>query len=200
MKKLTLLAGKRLSNENNRKVMACNDYIRMGAGRSVRKLHKRYQAMRDEGTVLPPTARLSTLDVWSSSFGWVARAEEYDATIENERREHVKAIMNSGLAAEHERVDLLKKIGDTLVEQLFEEGEGGVLHNLWMPDVKQIGSGKNITRVDIEKYNASLIDNIRGVLDDLAKETGGRVQKKDLTTKGEKIEVTFSGNISHDDI
>lgn len=200
MNNLKLLAGKKQKNENNRRVAACNDYLRMGPGRSIRKLHRKYRSMRDEGEVLPPTARLTTIEQWCSRFKWVERAEEYDQIMEEDRQDYVRRVMNSGLAQEHERVALLNQLAETLIGEIFEEGDDGVLHNLWLPDVKQIGSGKNITRVDIEKYNSSIVDNLRGVLDDLAKETGGRVQKKDVTSKGDKISVTFTGNIDHDAI
>jgi hypothetical protein len=102
--------------------------------------------------------------------------------------------MDSGLALIHERVQTLKELEGLLLNQLYEKGEDEVLHNLWLPDVKQIGSGENAERVDIERYNSPLITDIRGVLDDLAKETGGRVQKADLTSKGEKITVILKGD------
>ena len=37
--------------------------------------------------------------------------------------------------------------------------------------------GEFAERVDIERFNAAIISEVRGVLDDIAKETGGRAQK-----------------------
>jgi hypothetical protein len=56
-------------------------------------------------------------------------------------------------------------------------------HKVWLPDVKQIGGGEHAERVDIVRFNAALIEQYRGTLDDLAKETGGRKQKMEVTGK-----------------
>jgi hypothetical protein len=72
---------------------------------------------------------------------------------------------------------------------MMEQGEDGVYHNVWVPDVKQIGSGADAERVDIEHFNSAIISEYRATLDDIAKETGGRVQKQqtDLTSGGKPI-------------
>lgn len=85
------------------------------------------------------------------------------------------------MALDFERTDELKGLAHFLIEQIYETGEDGVYHNVWLPDVKQIGSGSNVERVDIERFNAAIIDQLRGVLDDLAKETGGRKRSMELT-------------------
>jgi hypothetical protein len=59
---------------------------------------------------------------------------------------------------------------------------------LWLDDVKGVGSGEVATIVDFETFNSSEVSQYRGVLDDIAKETGGRVQRTDVTSKNEKIE------------
>jgi len=57
------------------------EYVRMGPGRSLRKLHARYVDWRRTGdglaTEKPPTTRLRTLMEWSSRFEWQARLEAY---------------------------------------------------------------------------------------------------------------------------
>jgi len=59
--------------------------------------------------------------------------------------------------------------------------------SLWTDQVKMIGSGDCQERVEFESFNSAEVDQYRGVLDDIAKELGGRVQKTDLTTLGEKL-------------
>jgi len=54
-------------------------------------------------------------------------------------------------------------------------------------DVKSIGAGDNAERVETEKFNAPLVHEFRGLLDDIAAEVGGRVNKTDITSGGEKI-------------
>ena len=91
--------------------------------------------------------------------------------------------MGEGLATPHERVLKLKALFDMLFEQLQEAGPNGVLHNLWLPDFKIAGNEV----YDIERYNSPIIGDIRGLLDDLAKETGGRKLRTDITSGDEPI-------------
>jgi len=86
-----LLAGRRQKGETRRAVIACNDYLRMGPGRSLAKLCKLYRSQR---ATQPPTRRLPTLKEWSRRFGWVERAEEYDAAMESQRDEQVLRELN----------------------------------------------------------------------------------------------------------
>ena len=148
------------------------DYLRMGAGRSLRKLHAEYeeQSVSGSGTE-PPTKYLSTLTRWSSEHDWADRAEEYDRRVEAFKEEQARQTLKEGLALDHHRVDKLKSIYDRLEEEL-EENEA-----LWLEDVKQIGKGDQMQVVEILRYNSSLISDLRGLLDDLAKETGGRKKK-----------------------
>ena len=147
----------------------------MGPGRSLRALLREYD--KSEGK-LAPTCSFGTLSNWSVKYGWQERAVLYDARLEAEKNEHARRIMQTGLAVPHVRTQSLKSLAALLVGQLYEKGEDDVLHNLWIPDVKQVGSGDSAERVDIERYNSALISDIRGVLDDLAKETGGRAQRQ----------------------
>jgi len=188
-----LLTGERLPREGYKAILACNGYLRLGPGRSLAKLLNRYQA----GAETPPTKRLNTLKAWSSQFDWQLRAAAYDAEIERQKTAYVQEIMKTGLATAHERVLKLKMLADFLEQQLYaqdvdgppaEETEGQVTRrppnqgqypNIWLADVKQIGAGEFSERVDIVRFNASLIEEFRGTLDDLARETGGRRQKRD---------------------
>jgi hypothetical protein len=185
--RVQLLVGQRQKRESSRAVQGCNDYLRLGPNRSLSILARSYSEVSKN----IPTKSIGTLKKWCLLYGWQQRAEAYDARLEDQKNQRVKEIMNTGFALIHERVQTLKELEGLLLEQLREEGKDGVLHNLWVPDVKQIGSGEFAERVDIEHYNSPLISDIRGVLDDLAKETGGRVLKTDSTIKDERIVVTL---------
>ena len=76
-----LLVGQRHPRESRRAIAACNDYLLMGPGRSIDILLERYLT----ATELPPTHRVMTLKDWSRHYGWVKRAEEYDAVRDHER-------------------------------------------------------------------------------------------------------------------
>src|SRR5687767_3290978 len=98
----------------------------MGPGRSLAKLCACYQSAAEA----PPTKRLKTLKEWSSTHGWQARAEQYDAAIEAEKQaaekerqrqiaERRKAIMEEGVALDFERVEKLKRLAAELEAQIF---------------------------------------------------------------------------------
>ncbi len=176
--RLELLSGQRQSGESDNAVIASNDYLRMGAGRSLRKLLIKYSDLQKSTA---PTQSINTLMQWSSAFSWVERAATCDATWETRKTAEREAVMAYGLALDYERVEKLKRLADFLEAQIYEQGESGAHHNIWLPDVKQIGNGDNAERVDIERFNAALLDQYRATLDDIAKEVGGRVKKQELT-------------------
>jgi hypothetical protein len=80
--------------------------------------------------------------------------------------------MEQGLAVDHERVKALKELADTLLDELRQ------YDRRWVRDVKQIGSGDSAERVDIERFNASEVEQLRGLLDDIAKEKQERRQRQ----------------------
>jgi len=91
----------------------------------------------------------------------IAQSAEYDA-------------LKTGLALKEERVKRLTLLAALLEEDLF----GGVL---WTNDVKMIGSGDYQEKIEFEEFNASEVIQYRGVIDDIAKEVGGRVQRQEVT-------------------
>lgn len=69
------------------------DYVRLGAGRSLKTLLVQYRRVQSESKAspdsgaTPPTLRLATLKTWSSKHQWQARLQAYIA--ERTRREQV---------------------------------------------------------------------------------------------------------------
>lgn len=160
---LELLAGERKDNESDRAVQACNDYLRLGAGRSLRKLAQKYAKTRQS---TPPTDSIETLKVWSADYEWKQRSSQYDAELEAIRNEKRRKEFEAGLALDYERVNKLKGLANLLEQDLSV--------HLWLDDAKSIGSGEFAERVDLIRFNSALVEQYRGVLDDLAKEVGGR--------------------------
>lgn len=182
-----LIAGEKGEKETKRAIVACNDYLRMGVGRSLRKLHEIYEKRKQEpdkeGTEKPPTTRFATIAGWSTTFGWVERAEVYDAQTEKEKTEEARQIMRTGLALEHERVAILKSFSQKIID-FFDKND------LWRTVRVKVGSGQYAELVDVEIYNESMLNDLRALLDDIAKETGGRKGNIDLTSGGKTIRVS----------
>lgn len=190
-KRVALLVGERHADESDRAVIACNDYLRMGPARSLRKLLKKSGKTRQNPA---PTNSLHTLEEWSAAFDWQDRASAYDADREDAKTERRRKEMEVGLALDYERVGELKRLAKLLKEQLFARGNtadttdgadtpnrvtGRDYPNLWVADVKQIGAGEYAERVDLVRFNSALVEQFRAALADLAAETGGRRQKVD---------------------
>lgn len=173
----TLLAGVKQSKESHRALLACNDWLRLGPGRSLVALLEQYRRNEENQA---PTRSKGTLWGWSARYDWAGRAATYDQAAEDAKTARARAIMASGLALAHERVAKLQELAAFLERQLYEKSAAGVYHNVWLPDVKQIGSGKDAERVDLERFNQGLISEYRATLDDLAKETGGRKQEHQI--------------------
>lgn len=178
--------------ESKRANHAFRDYALMGAARSLANLCQKYTNQLPGIHHLPVTKSLATLKKWSQTFAWVERSERFDALqaektkLEYETRRD--QIMQAGLALAHERIDKLTTIFNRLYEDFQEE------QNLWLPDKKGIGQAENFTVVDIVRFNAQIVDQMRGALDDIAREVGGRV-------KVEKVESSVLNlNVRADDL
>ena len=179
---IELLAGDPQNGESDKAAIACNDWLRLGPGRSLPVLLEKYSEPYQNQ---PPTKSLATLKDWSRRFNWSARAAEFDANWEALKSEERAAELAFGLALDYERVRKLKRLADFLEAQIYElsapdEDTGKqVYHNVWCPDVKVVGVGESAERVDIERFNSALFTQYRETLNDLAKEVGGRVQKQE---------------------
>lgn len=186
-----LIEGERQEKETKKAMQACNDYLRLGPGRSLAKLHHLYTEDTPEK---PPTRSINTLKRWSTDFDWPTRATAYDIRIEQlktaeaERRQ--LEAMQTGLALDYERVLKLKHLASTLAAEIWADNGEFIQDAVWVPDVKQIGGGEFAERVDIVRFNRPILEEFRAILDDLAKETGGRRQKTDLdvTSGGEALD------------
>lgn len=180
MSEVQLLVGERQKGESNKAVIACNDWLRMGPGRSLPALLEKYNQTQQDAA---PSRSLNTLQRWSSDFNWFDRATSFDANWEAIKTAEREAELNYGLALDYERVRKLKRMADFLEGQLYETGAADAetgkapYHNVWLPDVKVVGSGDSAETVDIERFNSAIFIQLRGVLDDLAQETGGRIKK-----------------------
>jgi hypothetical protein len=168
--------------ETSRARQAWADYLALGEGRSLEKLAADYVSRSGSGPdpdretgPAPPTRFLSTLKEWSARFGWQERlraiadaaAADAQAAIAARRRE----VLEDGLGLDYERVTVLKRVAERLRTEIEEEGR------LWVQDAKSIGSGESAERVDIERFNAAEVEQLRGLLDDIAKEKGERVKR-----------------------
>ena len=171
---VTPLFGTRGVSETDRAVVACNDYLRMGAGRSIAELHREYVEAKNRGESVPTTGS-HTLYEWSSRYNWSNRSSEYDADLEGIKNSTAQEVLSTGLSLSHERIVKLKVLAEKLEEEIHEE------ENLWLEDWKILGRGREAKIVKVFRFNSQLVDQYRRTMEDIAKETGGRVSKQELT-------------------
>ena len=117
--------------------------------------------------------------MWSSHFGWPGRASRFDddeqERVDNEFRARRDAIIQNGLALDHERVVQLVAMYQKLSELALTEDA------LWVKDVKcvRLADGQ-VERVEVRRFNGELLRIQRGLFNDLASETGGRINRPSL--------------------
>jgi len=164
-----VLAGEKHKGETSKAIQACNDYLRMGPGRSLRLLARDYHGSKQK---LAPTQSLGTLTNWSTRYDWQDRAEAHDTELEARKTAEAEAVMSDGLALPYERVRMLKEMAADL-----------------QPLQIRVGTKRG---VEIKIIDPAVVAQLRGTLDDLAKETGGRVKKQELTGKdGEALTIVI---------
>lgn len=168
----------RCEGERSRPWLVLQEYASMGAARSMRVLAREYERRKNSGSVVP-TTNFKRLSAWSSQYAWQVRVQRWDDINREKAQEEYEArrreLMEKGLSQTHERLARLNEIFDRLYED-FQNDD-----NVWLPDVKGIGKGDNFERIDLVRFNAGLISELRSTLDDIAAEVGGRVKRTELT-------------------
>lgn len=81
--------------------------------------------------------------------------------------------LNTGLALRENRVAALQQLAKKMHHDLFNEDL------IWLDDAKTVAQ----TRYDYKQFNKAQIDAYLRILDDIAKETGGRVTKVEVEQK-----------------
>lgn len=137
-------------HETSRAKQAYADYVRLGPDRSLEKLLAHYRELAKA-----PTKQLSALKAWSSAHGWQGRLKadaEADIRVARERQAEQRRLVleQEDLALDFGRVAILITLAKKLTADLTAEG----------------------AEFDEAKYR-----QLRGILDDIAKEVGDRVQR-----------------------
>lgn len=91
--------------------------------------------------------------------------------IEKLRKDGEFTALNTGLAIREKRVELLQQLAEVMRVDLFDKAL------LWTPQVKGIGGVGNYERIDYEEFNTAEVQQLRGVLDDIAAELNERTKK-----------------------
>lgn len=170
------LEGSRHLDETDNSVMACNDYLRMPR-RSIRGLSQYYCTNLDQFRPPEPvpTKSAATLRYWSHTFDWQDRAAMYDWKRDRDKDEIHRAAMETGIAAPYQRIAFIKEIFNVLLAELESTDEHGNLHNIWVLEPKEVVNAYGIKETQFfARYNSALVGQVLSLLNDAAKESGGR--------------------------
>jgi len=163
----------RQPNETPKAFQAFELYLALGPARSI---DAAYRALKPQNATKTAPRHWKS---WSVEFSWVKRVEAHDKYISDlvaaTREAEIKRVMSQGFANTHKRVAALNRLAVKLRKELSDKDK------VWLPDAKTIGSGEDWERFDFTRFNAPLIEQFRATLDDLAKETGGRIKKTTAT-------------------
>lgn len=171
--------------ETPRARRALLDYLQLGPGRTFQALLQSYHELEN-----PPTLRLGTLYRWSYIYNWSARANRFDdleaERVQAEYRARREAVMQNGLALDHQRVECLVSLYQRLDAIVKSDAA------IWINDVKTLRlEDGSVERVELRRFNGNLIHHLRGLLDDIAAETGGRFSRSRFLGLLEKPSVTM---------
>lgn len=125
-------------------------------------------------------------EVSNQQVDWYRKSRRVD--IDDIRRKSEFEALNTGLATKQERVKKLKQLAQRLEVDLF--GDSPEKDKIWTLEVKGVGSGPIAEIVEYYEFNRSEIDAYRGILDDIAREVGHRVQKQEHSGAIETIQMT----------
>ena len=165
----------RRETESAKAYGAFADYCRMGVGRTLAALHQAYTEGSPE--MVARAVSLRWLKEWSRKHAWQDRVQDYDERMRAVADEAAEREMLEGLALPAHRVRALKRLAAALLD---DEAEGDAEDGG--------GNGRSpLAGLDLTLGSPQRLAQLRGLLDDLAKETGGRKQNLDLTTKGESL-------------
>jgi hypothetical protein len=167
-----LLYGRAHKGETERAIVACNTYLAMGITRSLTKLGELFVEEANRGKQVP-TVSYGVLTYWSARYDWVARAKVFDRNQEAQRSSIAVRELETGLSIPGNRVAELKKLANYLLSEV-EQGK------LYLTRYTQTARGKESESREYLIYNSSLIHDIRGLLEDIAKETGGRIARAEI--------------------
>lgn len=180
-----LLAGTPEKLEPMTAIKSCNDYLRLGRTRSKSKLWRWYEKN--------PTLMAAT---WAQicryyvDYDWVSRGNLYDMEKERELNEEAREAFNTGLALAHERVRELERLYHEVAPRLVKlpsEEQGQYTYNQEKGWVDESGAPLS-KRAAVD---TDVLQQMRGLLDDLAAETGGRSKTLNVFAKTDPMQALF---------
>jgi hypothetical protein len=172
---------RQVPNETNKAYAAFLDYINMGAGRSLRKLHEEYLR---QTVGKPPTKTIDTLEEWSSTHKWQDRLTQY--LVELQTRQQKK--QQERLELFNENVwETYMELATLVKEAVTSHEKNRVTKRTRVPDPRNPEQEIEVVtmKANVEGLQR-LVDSFGKLGKDLRAQLG-LPQAIDMTSKGEEI-------------
>lgn len=141
----------------------------------VRSIPAVYRELTKNNATNAPGDWYQKAKIWK----WDERVAAWDVYLDGQIEQQIaierKRVLRSRYALAHKRIEELDRLAQKLIDYAKEE------KNIWLLDVKAIGTGPDAERVDLVQFNDALFREIRAHFADIAAELGERVKKKDVT-------------------
>lgn len=94
---------------------------------------------------------------------------------------------SDGLARKEERIKVLKRLAERMMRDLLRDDPAE--EKIWLDNLKGLGQGPNFFTFPYKDFNHQQVIQLRGILEDIAKEVGQRSTKIDMTTNANQGEI-----------
>ena len=153
-----------MNGEPHRWFNLFNEYRLLGVSRSLRKLYRKKRAEKGMEDIPDHYGAPTNWTHYAREWKWKERAEAWDISLQEDQEDEVEAVLGRGIALAHNRIIKLIAIADKLEEYILDP---------------------KTTRV-----SPYVLEQYRGLLDDIAKEKGERVKETRLTgAKGGPVKI-----------
>lgn len=131
-----------------RVLTAYQDFLDMGSGRSLVKLHERYLEMeKDKTGIQPPTTSLGTLRHWSQYYQWELQTKVDEGMLIQARREARRDTVKTIVERQTRAAKILQNVGMSRLQKLIEDIAKGSLDDVTVSEARKfITEGARLER------------------------------------------------------
>ena len=153
-----------LPDEPNYWYSIFTEFRLLGPRRSLRRFYRKKRELEGKPDIPSYQGAPTSWSFAARDWHWHARAKAWDDMVQQRQEEEVEEVLNSGLSLAHERIRKLTAVAQKLEEYILA------------PETKRI--------------SPYILEQYRGLLDDIAKEKGERIKETRITgAKGGPVQI-----------
>ncbi len=186
----------RLEDETDKAFAAFNAYCRMGAGRSIRRLAKKYREenVGKTSVEIDGSWRIPTLEGWSAKYDWQSRVSAFDSYQEKQRLAKWERRQERIRERDYEQGERLRKLSD----KILDESPKFVKHKRVVTDRNSDGTPKTV--MNVVALDGNLMITALNAASKLQRQAAGlddKVKHEVSGPDGKPIETTTQISLEH---